>query len=598
MMMKWLNVTSLILTVMLINSACSNTGFNSDINGVQGVEDGNDQGEAGTLSAEDREALTTARDEMIKIHRENLKIEEDRQGNIKKEIEEIDRLLGEDQKPPSPEEEEENRLPIESGTLEVDQDEISKRRELEVLDEQALEERLQALTTELNQISASLDSLQTCQEIINCQLLLQEIRLVNDVLGEKRNKDFSEDVEHFSEEELIHVRTTLEEELEAIELEKNRAKNAIETLEQVSPNDYQFIRVKLFPNQRGRGHFPDVTGEDSKYTKLHNKGGFKVQEVDISSNQVVRQLGQAHIVEMFFNCSEAPRCSDNKIILDNNETVALSSDRAISVIPLSSISSEGDNYFDLGFTKIEYRGVKQGQNVSHTGFFRGGFRIQFARQTKTSLENHWSVINVVSLDEYLLSVTPAELNTDEIEARKAQIITARTYALNMALAARTNARRPRLWDVLPTILSQLYMGAEKERADYYQAIIDTKGQILTRKDRRPALAEFFSCADPRTVSVDDVVEQEARSVPSGSCRRVQNLLKPVPGGVIAYGHGRGFCQLCGLRLAKYGWSLTDTRQPTQGAVVPSDQSRPWQADEILLYFYKDTEIKPISELSI
>ena len=591
--MKCLNVTSLILAVMLINSACSNTGINSDTKGPRSVQDEDKQEEFGTFSVEDREALTTARDEMIKVHEDNLKIEEDRRENIRREIEEIDRLLGRD--PETQERPEEPESPTEP---EVDQDEINKRRELEALDEQTLEERLQALTSEFSELSQ--ESLQDCQEVMSCQALLQEVRLVNDVLGEKRNEDFSEDVEHLSEEELLHVRGALEEELEAVELEKSRAENAIATLEQERFNDYQFIRVKLFPNRRGRGHFPNVTGEDTKYAKLHNNGGFKVEEVDISSNQVIRQLGQAYMVEMFFDCPERASCSENKVILDDNEVVPLSSSgRAISVTPLNSISSEGDNYFDLGFTKIEYRGVKQNEDVPYTGFYRGGFRIQFARQSKTSSENHWSVINLVSLDEYLLSVTPAELNTNEIEARKAQIIIARTYVLSRALAARISTRKPRLWDVLPTVLSQLYIGAEKERADYYQTIVDTRGQILIRGDR-PALAEFFSCSDPRTVGIDDVVEQEARTVPSGSCpSRVQSRLKPVRGAedVIAYGHGRGFCQFCGVRLAKYGWSPTDPRQPTQGAVLPSDTSRPWTADEIARYFYNDTKVSDMSELS-
>ena len=587
--MKCLNVTSLILTLMLINSACSNTGLNSDVKKARNVEDRNDREESGTLSTEDREALTTSRDEVVRIHEENLRTEEVRQENIRKEITGIDRLLGRDQVDPRVLE---TKIPDE----EASQDIINRRRELEALDESALEERLQVLVAQLNQINASLDSSQDCQEIVDCQLLLQEIKLVNDVLGEKRNEDFSSDIAHLSEAELLHIRETLEDELKAIELEKNRAKNAIETLNQVSPNDYQFIRVKLFPNQRGYRRFPDVEEEDRKYAKLQNKGGFKVQEIDISSNQVVKQLGQAHTVEMFSNCPERANCSNNKVILDSNETIALSSSRVISVTPLNSISSAGDNYFNLGFTKIEYRGLKAGVDTPYTGFFRGGFRIQFARQTKTSSENHWSIINIVSLEEYLLSVTPAELNTNEIEARQAQIIAARTYALNRALAARTNTRRPRFWDVLPTILSQLYMGAEKERADYYEAIANTNGQILVREDR-PALAEFFSCADPRTISVEGVIEQEARSVPSGSCRDVENLLQPLPGeNVSAFGHGRGFCQLCGLRLAEYGWSPTDTRQPTQGAVTPSDPSRRWKAEEILLYFYKNTKIDSISTL--
>ena len=596
-MVKRLNVTSLILTMMLINSACSNTGPNSNKN-TRNVEDSNSPGEFGRFSPEDIETLTTDRNQLKEIHENNLRAEEERQRSTEEEIRRVEQEILNRRNPEETPEETDVVPRIEP----LGPSEVSRKQELEALDETALEERLQTLAAEYNQFITSLDAPEDCQEVVECQLILQDIKLVNDVLAEKRNRNFNDHLADLSEEELEEIRAALEKEVGAIELEKSRAEKAIETIERASSDDY-LVRVKLFPNQNGCSNFPDAKGEDSKYAKLYNKEGFQVQEVNVSTNQVVRQIGRAYSVEMSSNCPDISDCSDNRVILDDNESITLRPGHIITVTPLNTISSEGDNYLDLGFSKIEYIGVKKksgcggetGPREAYEGFYRGGFRVQFARQTKTSEDNHWSIINTVNADEYLLSVAPGEIGRDQIEALLALIVAARTYVLNRAFSARTSVRNPRLWDVLPTVHSQLYMGAEKERADYYQAIVDTSGQILV-VDNKIALAEFFSCTDSRTIS-SNVIEQKARNVPSSSCTEaVQRRLRPLRAepSVLAFGHGRGFCQLCGVALARYGWSPTDTRRPTQGAVVPLDPSKPWTYIEILHYFYNQTRVEQAS----
>ena len=584
---------------MLINSACSNTGLNDNIKGAQNVENSDEQREFGTFSLEDIETLTADRNQLKEIHEDNLRVEEERQRNTEEEIKRVEQEILSRKNPEEVTEEIDVVSPVEP----VEPNEASEEQELEALDEIALEERLHALTIELNQLNASLDASEDCQEVVDCQLLLQEIKLVNDILAEKRNENFNDHLANLSEEELLEIQAALEKDIEAIELEKIRAEQAIETIDQAS-SDNQLVRVKLFPNQNGCGNFPDVKGEDTKYAKLYNKRGFQVQEVNVSTNQVVRQIGRAYSVRMSSNCPDISDCSENRVILDDSESITLRPGHMVTVTPLSAISSEGDNYLDLGFSGIEYNGVKKksgcrgevGQRENYEGFYRGGFRIQFARQTKISEENHWSIINTVNADEYLLSVAPGEIGSSANAALWALIVAARTYVFNRAFSARTNTRRPRLWDVLPTLHSQLYMGAEKERgADYYQAIVDTSGQILV-VDNKIALAEFFSCTDSRTITIDNVVEQKARNVPSGSCTKIQEKLSPLRAepSVLAFGHGRGFCQLCGVMLARYGWSSTDTRRPTQGAVVPSNPSKPWTYIEILYYFYNQTRVEQAS----
>ena len=594
--MRLFKIASAIITLLFVNIACEKSYTFRDRNESQAIEDSQ---EAGAFTSNEILILQSNRSQLKKAHRKEQQNLEREQERIERELELVNRTLGTNQRQekssdndPGPQGEDTGQDESHSGSL---------LQELEALDESDLEARLQAFTEEINDLNFNIGLAATDQEEnqLEAQLALhlQEIRLINNILAEKRNKDFNYDLlKYLSAQELTHIQKGLQEELARNKIDQERIEYAVYQIDYPSLTDYRFVRVKMFPNQNGRKNFPNVRGEDQKYAKLQNKGGFQVQRIDLWSNRVLEDLGQAHTIETFFNCPETATCSTNRITLNKNRTFTLDSSSAVAVIPLQNVSSEGDDYFEAGFTQLEYKGVKNGTHSPYLGFFRGGFRIQFARQGKTSQEDHWSIINVVSLDEYLLAVVPAELSTkkNEIEARKAQIIIARTYYLNRARLARTHSNRPRLWDVLPTTASQLYIGAKGERADYYQAIRDTRGQIVIRDDR-PALAEFFSCSEPRTKSVKDVPEQESRTVPSDSCKNIRKRLKNKGDGVFAYGHGRGFCQLCAVALVN-GWSPADPRQPTPGANVPSNPYKQWSHDEMIRYFFNGTYISDIREL--
>lgn len=72
---------------------------------------------------------------------------------------------------------------------------------------------------------------------------------------------------------------------------------------------------------------------------------------------------------------------------------------------------------------------------------------------------HWSVINILDINDYLLSVVPSEVYISwEIEALKAQAIAARSYALNMMARQRELSQRE--WDVDPTTWYQSYRGVQ------------------------------------------------------------------------------------------------------------------------------------------
>jgi stage II sporulation protein D len=82
------------------------------------------------------------------------------------------------------------------------------------------------------------------------------------------------------------------------------------------------------------------------------------------------------------------------------------------------------------------------------------------------------LINAVPLEEYLLSVVPAELTTTERAALEAQAILCRTFAVK-------NRGRHGGWDLCDLTHCQHYAGVETETAAGTRAVTETEGLIVT-----------------------------------------------------------------------------------------------------------------------
>lgn len=86
-----------------------------------------------------------------------------------------------------------------------------------------------------------------------------------------------------------------------------------------------------------------------------------------------------------------------------------------------------------------------------------------------------TVVDIVDVENYLLGVIPAEIGeSNPTEALRTQAITARTYALS-------NKRKhmSQGFDVCDSTHCQTYNGAGSEKSKCSQAVIDTKGMVLT-----------------------------------------------------------------------------------------------------------------------
>lgn len=104
---------------------------------------------------------------------------------------------------------------------------------------------------------------------------------------------------------------------------------------------------------------------------------------------------------------------------------------------------------------------------------------------RVGVEPSFQAINLVDLEDYLLSVVPSEMPTSwHIEAVKAQSIAARSYAVaNYWKNERDN------YDLKDTTDDQVYLGVESETATGNRACDETSGVVLKHNQR--VISAFF-----------------------------------------------------------------------------------------------------------
>lgn len=110
-----------------------------------------------------------------------------------------------------------------------------------------------------------------------------------------------------------------------------------------------------------------------------------------------------------------------------------------------------------------------------------------------------TAVNYVDLEQYLFSVVGAEMPASfPLEALKAQAVAARSYALK----ERQNSRNG-IFDLGNTQGWQVYSGVKTEAVSTQQAVLATKGQVLTHNGQI-VNAVFHSSAGGCTENVEDV----------------------------------------------------------------------------------------------
>ena len=124
--------------------------------------------------------------------------------------------------------------------------------------------------------------------------------------------------------------------------------------------------------------------------------------------------------------------------------------------------------------------------------FRGSVRVYLDAQGLLD------TVNVLSVEDYLLGVVPAEMPSHwPAEALKAQALAARAYALNELKPGNT------VWDVVDTTRNQAYLGVNHENPETNAAVRATARRVMTYAGQ-PILAYFFSAANGHTEASEDV----------------------------------------------------------------------------------------------
>jgi stage II sporulation protein D len=139
----------------------------------------------------------------------------------------------------------------------------------------------------------------------------------------------------------------------------------------------------------------------------------------------------------------------------------------------------------------------------------------------------FDVINLVPPEPYLAGVVGAEMpGYWEMEALKAQAIAARTYCFYIKRRFGVN----RDWDLKQTAAHQVYRGMSAESAQIWEAVNQTKGQVLSCKqaDGTEAIlpAYYSSTCGGHTENSENVFGDSFETLIGVRCPFCQDVAKP------------------------------------------------------------------------
>jgi stage II sporulation protein D len=148
-----------------------------------------------------------------------------------------------------------------------------------------------------------------------------------------------------------------------------------------------------------------------------------------------------------------------------------------------SFASDDENNFPVRYNEKPYRG-----------------RLEVFANPRGTL----TVVNVLSLEDYVRGVVPNELSPGSypaIEALKAQAVAARTYAIR-----NRNQFAAQGFDLLPTTRSQVYGGLSTEQPLSTRAVEETRGIVATYQNE-PINALYTSTCGGRTEDAENIFNE-------------------------------------------------------------------------------------------
>lgn len=190
-------------------------------------------------------------------------------------------------------------------------------------------------------------------------------------------------------------------------------------------------------------------------------------------------------------------------------------------------------YYDLGTNSMVVKNEGSGFLSTKKRWYRGEFIIN-------SHNNSLTLINYLSLEEYIMGVVPSEMPSKwNSEALKAQAIAARSYAV-----ANLGKRATKGFDLKDNTEDQAYGGATSETSHTNRAVQETKGIVVTY-NKQVIPAYYCASAGGQTNNSGELWNKNLpflRSVPS------------YDNGVKKMGHGIGMSQYGANNLAQQGYN--------------------------------------------
>lgn len=176
-----------------------------------------------------------------------------------------------------------------------------------------------------------------------------------------------------------------------------------------------------------------------------------------------------------------------------------------------SVRASGENRFAVSPSSRPLAGPLRISSVDGAitvdrGPFRGSIELVSPGSRRMN------VINLVGLEDYLCGVVNAEImSTWPIEAVKAQVVAARTYALRRMLDSGG------AYHLTATTDDQVYRGRSIEDSNAARAVRETAGRVMTHGEE-PILAYYHACCGGATDSAADIKDRDLPYTASATCR--------------------------------------------------------------------------------
>lgn len=208
--------------------------------------------------------------------------------------------------------------------------------------------------------------------------------------------------------------------------------------------------------------------------------------------------------------------TDKFEIFNNNKYVGIyEASNVIKVLRIGSefvVKSSDDKEIFRTIYPIKFKsdfgfvGVKGLKRAGKDAVYRGMFEI-----VPCIKAGKFHIVNVIPVEEYLKGVVPNEMPVSfGLEALKAQAVAARNYVLSPRVKANPN------YDVVDSVASQVYFGANTEKDLANQAVSETSG-IVALYNWDLILAQYSSTAGGYTESFANAFsDPKTKKFPSDS----------------------------------------------------------------------------------